>query len=372
VASSAPDLHVCLISIELFPDGVHGGFGRATRVIGRELARRGVRVSVVVPRRSPAHADVYELDGMTVRQFDARRPWRAMSHYRACNADVYHSQDTSVGTRLALHAAPRRQHVITFRDPMDARDWKIETDYSGRGRIGWTLYRHFIDGPLVDGAIPRVQARYCAAEFLRGKVARKYGLTTPPGFLPTPVEVPERVEKSPKPTVCFVGRWEGRKRPERFFELARELPNVRFVAIGGAQDAERDRALRRTFGALPNLELTGFVDQFSSDTVSRVLGESWILVNTSAREGLPNTFLEASAHRCALLSYSDPDGFASRFGIVATDEAGGLRAGLESLLDGDRWRAAGEAGHAYVRQIFATDRAIAAHLEAYRSLTQAS
>ena len=41
-------MHVCLMCIEFFGDSIYGGFGRSTRFIGRDLARRGVQVSVVV------------------------------------------------------------------------------------------------------------------------------------------------------------------------------------------------------------------------------------------------------------------------------------------------------------------------------------
>src|SRR4029079_11879393 len=87
---------------------------------------------------------------------------------------------------------------------------------------------------------------------------------------------------------------------------------------------------------LPNLEMPGHVDQFASGAVASALNESWILVNTAVREGLPNAFLEAAAHGCAILSAVDPDGFASRFGVKV--EADNFAAGLETLLQGDRWR----------------------------------
>ena len=65
--------------------------------------------------------------------------------------------------------------------------------------------------------------------------------------------------------------------------------------------------LRRRFGGLPNLEMPGFVDQFAGTGLSDLLGESWILVNTAEREGLPTSFLEAFAHGCAILSRVNPD-----------------------------------------------------------------
>jgi len=356
-------MHVCLLCIELFGDSVYGGFGRSTRFIGRELAKRGVRVSIVVPRRSRERPDRYELEGMQVHQFPPSRPWSAVRILRACAADVYHSQDTSSTTFFARLAAPSAAHVTTFRDPMDAIDWRVETKWAGMPRRGWAQYHRFIDNPLVKLAVKRADALYCAAEFLIPKTMRMYGLATPPSFLPSPVGVPREVHKAVRPTACFVGRWEGRKRVETFFELARACPDVDFVAMGGARDPERDRALRNAYGSIPNLTMPGVLDQFTDPAWSEVLSRSWILVNTSLREGLPTTFIEATAHRCAILSFADPDGFASRFGFRATE--GALIDGLHHLLRGNRWRRLGEAGWQHVSRVFSVDVAMSAHLEAY-------
>ena len=185
--------------------------------------------------------------------------------------------------------------MITFRDPLDKEDWKIETELSGKGRVGWRLYRMYIDNPLVGWAVRRASGLYCAAEFLIPKVMRKYNLAQAPRFLPTPVAIPDTVSKAGRPTVCFVSRWGGRKRPERFFELSRRFPEVDFIAVGGDRDKERDRRLRSAYEGIPNLEMTGIIDQFQSGELSRILEKSWVLVNTSPREGLPNAFLEAAA-----------------------------------------------------------------------------
>ena len=163
-----------------------------------------------------------------------------------------------------------------------------------------------------------------------------------------------------------MGRWEGRKRVELFFELARERPEIDFVAIGGARDTRLDSQLRERYSQIANLRMTGVLDQFNSPQWSEELGQSWILINTSLREGLPTTFLEAAAHRCALLSFTDPDGFASQFGVVA--EEGRLAEGLDRLLDKNRWRALGQAGFQAVESEFGTEYAIQAHLALYRTL----
>jgi glycosyltransferase involved in cell wall biosynthesis len=170
--------------------------------------------------------------------------------------------------------------------------------------------------------------------------------------------------KADRPTVCYVGRWDRRKRPELFFELARARPDVRFLAVGRSRDAAWEAELRARYGAIANLELLGFVDQFTSNRLHDVLAESWIYVNTAAREGLPNAFLEAAAHGCAILSGVDPDAFASDFG--AQVEADDFAAGLDALLANDAWRAKGENARTFVRETWGTEPAIAAHLSAYR------
>jgi glycosyltransferase involved in cell wall biosynthesis len=356
-------MHICLICIEFFGDSIYGGFGRATRCIGAELAKRGLQVSVVVPRRSPERPDRYTLDGMTVHQIGPGRPDRALRLLSSLNADLFHSQDTSILTALAQMAAPHAAHVITFRDPMDRHDWAIESDFAGMPQLGWNLYRWFITNPLVVQSLRRMDGLFCAAEFLITKTSALYQLPRHPKFLASPVPMPGPIAKAAHPTVCFVGRWEGRKRVELFFELAREHPHIDFLAIGGARDPASDQALRERYGAIPNLQMPGVLDQFTGPAWSEALGRSWILVNTSAREGLPTTFIEAAAHRTAILSFTDPDGFASRFGRCV--EGGSLSEGLAWLLQNDRWRQLGDMGRACVEATFSPPVAMEAHQRAY-------
>jgi len=358
-------MRVCLISVEIFAWGKYGGFGRATRTIAGELRRRGVDVTVVVPRvkRQPAQQ---ELDGIPIHAVKPQRWPSAIELFRHVNADIYHSEEPSLGTYLAMRAMPERVHVITFRDTRDAHDWRTELSMpslsSAQVLANW-LYE---DNWLVRRAVRNADALFAAAKFLIPKAKSKYNLKETPQFLPTPVNIPARVEKAIEPTVCFISRWDRRKRPEIFFELARSFPQVHFIAAGKSRDEDWDRYLRAKYGQLPNLEIVGFIDQFQSDEIYNILSKSWILVNTAAREGLPNAFLEASAHRCAILSFVDPDGFSSQFGYHASRDD--FAHGLETLLSNDGWRACGEKGYDYVSQQFQRDIAIDQHLAIYQRL----
>ena len=172
--------------------------------------------------------------------------------------------------------------------------------------------------------------------------------------------------KAKQPTVCFLGRWDKRKRPEVFFELARQHPDVSFIAMGNAQGRRRDQGLRLRYGDIPNLEMTGFIDQFSSRRFEEILSRSWILVNTSELEGLPRAFLEAAFHECAILASVDPDGFASRFGYRVTD--GNYSGGLQTLLNDSKWRGLGKQGRAHVESTHGREAAVSHHLRVYEGL----
>lgn len=358
-------MRICLISVEIFAWGKYGGFGRATRTIGRELVNRGHEVSAVVPRR-PGQGPVELLDGMTVLSFPSHSWLSPARLLREVDAEVYHSCEPSSATYLATRARPDRGHMVTCRDPRDREDWKIEFSLPSRSRLRVVANYVYENGPLVRRGVQRADAVYAAARCLVPKAQKVYRLRTPPGFLPTPIEIPASVEKAPEPTVCFVGRLDRRKRPEVFLDLAERFPDVRFIAVGASNDPSWDRYLHDKYGSLPNLDMRSFVDQFRSDELSQILSRSWVIVNTSAREGLPNSLLEAAAHRCAILSAVDPDGFASQYGWHVQDDD--FEGGLRFLIEDDRWRARGLTGWRYVAETFATDRAIDAHMAAYRSL----
>lgn len=360
-------MRICLVSVEIFAWGKYGGFGRATRTIGRELVERGHDVFAVVPRRQ-GQAATESLDGMTVLSFPPRRWLSSARLLRDTDAHIYHSCEPSLGTYLATRTRPERGHMVTCRDPRDWEDWKTEFALPSRSRLRVVANYVYENGPLVRRGVQRADAVYAAARCLVSKAQSVYRLRTPPRFLPTPIQIPDSVEKASEPTVCFVGRLDRRKKPEVFFALVERFPGVRFIAVGASNDPAWDQYLRERYGSLPNLELRGFVDQFKTNELSEILSQAWILVNTSAREGLPNSLLEAAAHRCAILSAVDPDGFASRFGWHA--ENGDFEGGLRFLVDEGHWRERGLAAWRYVDATFETGRAIDSHLAAYDELLE--
>ena len=211
-----------------------------------------------------------------------------------------------------------------------------------------------------------MDAVYTIGKCLVPKVNKMYGLTKSSEFLPTPVAVPDDIKKADKPTVCYLARLDRRKRPELFLDLAEKFPDVQFIAMGKSRDRKWDTYLRNKYRDIPNLEMTGFVDQFSSNQHSEILEKSWIMMNAATREALPNAFIESSSHKCAILSHVNPDNFASEFGYHA--ETDNFSEGLKYLLENNRWQEQGKKGYAYIKDTFELDKSIAQHIRIYQDL----
>jgi len=357
-------MRVCLICAEFFGWGSRGGFGYATRVIGRELVKQGVETYAVIPRPQSQSEQRLELEGVKIVSVERTKPFSAADIYREIDADVYHSQQPSLASLIAQTAQPDKIHLGTLRDPRSIGDWWKEFTHPTHHKIQVAMTWGYYENPLARRALQRMHGLYVPAYFLADKAQKLYSLKEKPGFLPTPVLVPEAVEKTQRPTLLFVGRWDRVKQPWRFFELAKQFPQVDFVAIGSAHNLDYEAELRAKYSGISNLNMVGYVDQFASNALSDYLGQAWVLVNTSAKEALPNTFVEACAHRCAIISPLDPDNFASRFGVHVKENR--FADAVSYLLANDRWRAYGQAGYEYVRERNELATAATSHIQTYR------
>jgi glycosyltransferase involved in cell wall biosynthesis len=348
--------------LEIFAWGKYGGFGRATRFLGRELVKSGCEVYAVVPRRIN-QKQVEELDGIRVYSFPKLFPFASLPLLREIDADIYHSQEPSFTTYLAMKSMPHKKHLITFRDTRERGDWKVELDNPSLNKLQVLTNIIFEDNILVHKSVRQADSVFCAADCVGQKAKRKYKLRYLPPLLPTPVHIANKVNKAHIPTVCYIARLDKRKKPERFLKMPPFFPNVNFIVVGTSKNKDYDAYLRKTYSPLPNLEMTGFIDQFRDNSLSEILEKSWIMVNTASREGLPNSFLEAASHQCSILSYVNPDDFASRFGYHAKEDD--FEKGLTLLLQQNRWQELGYKGYQFVRSTYATKIAVDKHIGIY-------
>jgi glycosyltransferase involved in cell wall biosynthesis len=365
--------HICILTSQYFGWGIYGGFGSMSRKLAESLAEAGYKVSVILPRRSD-QKPIETINRVEVRSFPALNIVEALRLIRNSDADIFHSQDPTILTYFAQKLHPKCIHLVTCRDPRDAKDWWIEFFHATGKRRLFIPFNYLTESSyLVKRAVRKADGVYCPAHFLKPKIKRMYRLKEMPTLLPNLIDVPESLpKKSEVPTITFIARWDKRKRPWLFMELAKQFPKYCFICIGqGSASAESgyDAELRTRYSGIPNLELPGFINRFTEpERMHSILSDTWVFVSTAAREGLPLTFLEAAAYGCSILSVVDPDQFATRFGrqVHLDDFASALQALLvDSPLD------KGRAAHEYVKETYEKSNALAAHIEQYNAKTNA-
>jgi glycosyltransferase involved in cell wall biosynthesis len=302
--------HVCFVSPTGWPvfSGakdipVVGGAEVQQGFIARALVQRGFRVSLISLDYGQAEPSV--VDGITC--FKAHRPyagipvvrfvhprmtfmWNAM---RRVNADVYYNRSASVTT--ALMALFCRHHgkrsIYAGASDMDFIPGQEEIQLA-RDKWIFEFGLKRIDSVVVQNAGQLENFR------------RHYGRDAT--YIPS-THVPRPGARADhRGYVLWVARMGPSKRPLLAIEIAKRLPQYRFVIVGGPEGGREGAALYRSVIELakqaPNVEMTGFVPYTEVD---RYFNGGRVLLNTSEFEGFPNTFLQAWARGIPSVSLLD-------------------------------------------------------------------
>ncbi len=149
--------------------------------------------------------------------------------------------------------------------------------------------------------------------------------------IPNGYDLPPTADLAPhtdRQYVLWVGSMDPKqKRPKRFLDLARQLPDVQFRMIGPPDNdnPEYFDEVEADARSVPNLEFLGFVEP---EDIHSQYRDAIGVVNTSDYEGFPNVFLEAWRYGTPVISLQH-----SLDGIL-TDEPVGIHAGsMDALVD---------------------------------------
>ncbi|MFK7906816.1 MAG: glycosyltransferase family 4 protein [Chitinophagales bacterium] len=359
-------MKICIIASQLLGNEKIGGFGSMSKQLALTLQEKGIEVVVLMPQRK-GKGKKKNLNPFPIVFIYKEDLWN-LDFFRAIDADIYHSQNQTILSSLARIAEPNKKHIVTCRDPRNWKDWINEFQHATWNRRRKIPFNYLTEeSKLAYWAIQKADIVGVPAKFLIPKVQKMYGLKENPIFLPNiediPIEVPQ---KNSQPTLLWVGRMAKRKYPEHFIELAGHFPNVKFQLLGRTEETRRWQYLNDLAAQYANVEMLGYKDKFRDTDFFDYFDKAWILVNTSSREGLPLTFIEAAARGCAIVSASNPDNFASEFGAWAKDRK--FVEGIRYLLEGDKWRKKGRLAHQYVYEQYKKEVAIEAHLNVYNQL----
>ncbi|MFZ4680918.1 MAG: glycosyltransferase family 4 protein [Terrimicrobiaceae bacterium] len=127
------------------------------------------------------------------------------------------------------------------------------------------------------------------------------------------LQKPEFYRGADKPVdLLWVARCHPVKRPHLFLDLAERLPRARCRMICSVQDEPLWKEVKRRAEQIPNVE---FLEAAPYREIQTHFNAAAIFVNTSDREGVPNTFIHSGLGHAAILSLVvDPDGMFQHFG----------------------------------------------------------
>jgi glycosyltransferase involved in cell wall biosynthesis len=329
-----------------------GGAEVQQATIARELARRGHRVSMISCDFGQHDGEIADgVQALTMFAPDAGLPglrfvhprftslWAAM---RRADADVYYYRTRALTLafvvafcrwhgRRSIYAAAHDNDFAPGARFRHARD---------RALFGWGL-RH-VDRVVVQSERQRelcIARGRADAELIPSCYGHRGGDADADG---------------PVLWVATLRPW---KQPERLFELAERLPELRFRVVGGpgegAAALRYAEQLHERARALPNVEMLGFVPHAD---VERHFDGASAFVNTSAREGFPNTFLQAWSRGMPTLSFVDPQ--VTLDGTPVGRVVGSVDAMAETLrawrADRAQWAAEGRRARAALERFHST------------------
>ncbi|HUF81711.1 MAG TPA: glycosyltransferase family 4 protein [Burkholderiales bacterium] len=365
-------MRICFLGLENLPVlapeyRAHRVGGEAVQqtLLARALARRGHEVSMVTG--DYGQADGTQWDG--IRVFAAYHPdagvpvlrfvhprwtgtWSALAR---ADADIYYTSCAGMQAGLVALFCRQYRKRFVFRAASDTdcdRDRVLLKFARDRWLYAYGLRR--ADAILVQSA-----AQAAALRRSYGLASRVAGmLVEPPAAIP-----PRDID------VLWIANIQGLKRPERFLELARLLPDATLHMAGGCLPGAEAlfEDIRGAAAARPNVRFHGGLPYRDAGAL---YGRARVFVNTSDIEGFPNSYLQAWIRGVPVVTLIDPDGVIEREGLgIAVASPGNIADAVRHLLsDPAAWRAASERCRAFMAREYGEDRIISAYIDTFEGL----
>lgn len=303
---------ICLVGLMNLPvlarEYAHHGIGGMQvqqTLLGRQLAKRGFDVSMVV--HDLGQPDGASWDGITTwRTFEpsAGIPVLRYVHPRwtsiwgalkRADADIYYV--SGVGMMLGLVAMFARRYGRKFVYRL------ASTSDCHPDTIHVRLWR---DKQLYAYGLKRADLVLSQTSEQQRLMLRNYSRTSlvVPSLIDPPGLSPAFGERDID--VLWVGALRRVKRPLLLLDLARRLPHLKFAMAGGPypEEAALFDQVKRDAAALPNVR---FLGQVPYHDVGTLFERARLLAGTSEVEGVPNTYLQAWGHGAPVVAYLDPE-----------------------------------------------------------------
>lgn len=324
-----------------------GGAEVQQTLLASNLAKLGYPVSFLVPDFGQP-AEITTEEGIVLVKIrpqsgrliglrfldEIRRFFQAMNR---ANADVYYQRAGSPVTGIAALYCRLKGKPLVF-------SLASNMDLDGTWKTGLRPHYYKLFQYGVKHATVIVTQTDDQTALLRRNMHREGVL-----IRSTFARPPSSVRSANSRYILWVGNFWGVKRPAMFLELATRMPQYQFMMVGGAHSGEEHifEEVSADARSIPNLQLTGAVPY---SEVGKYFDGALVFVNTSSKEGFPNTYLQAWCRGIPVIATFDADGLIARYGLgrhcANLDE---LAAGVDELMRDDRLRTkTGERAASYV------------------------
>lgn len=348
---------------------VVGGSEVQQLLVGQGLRQLGFQISYVSEdfgQGSRAIVNSFTVLSFRLRRNKIAQAFALLRALRRAAADVYCVVDMpKYGALIYVFCRLTGRKIVQAL----ASDVEVETVKGDPRGTGWAYLAHAAWRRRADLVLAQTTFQ---AERLRAR----WGIAAEiaPCIVPVPLEEPE-----PRPSAdCFRVLWVGRlspfKRAAWIPEIARRLPDMEFVVVGGRTREAPDHyeTVAPLLRACQNVSWQGFVPYPQVDAWFR---SARVLLHTSGpgSEGFPNVFLQAWAAGIPVVSTgSDPDGLLTQRGLGLL--AGTVEEAAEALrqlaADPARCQEIGRRGRAYVWETHRPEAAVPRLAALFRQLVQ--
>jgi glycosyltransferase involved in cell wall biosynthesis len=346
-ADASKKIKVCFVAPKAYPifnpakGEYFGGAEVDLYYLATEFARdKNFEVSFIVA--DYGQNDVEIIEGVTVlKSLDFRRStldgllrtWKALSD---ADADIYVLKCASPGVPLVATFCKIHRRVFVYRLAS-----MLESD-------GTYIRQHPVLGRLFAWSLRQAKLVFAQNKNDAENLAKTMNISS--HVIPNGHRLPP-AQKQSRDIILWAGRDDPVKNPEYFIELAKAIPNERFVMV--CQTLYNDRHYEDLISQadkIPNLQ---FVHHVPFNRIDDYFLRAKILVNTSFSEGFPNTFIQAGKCGASILSFKvNPDGFLDRFvcGLYADGNLEKMIDSLKHLLNNETYLKLGQNGLRYVEQ----------------------
>ena len=307
---------ICFVSLHIYPllkktsINFIGGAEVQQHLIGKELSGRGYSVTYITFDHGQGiisrigNFDIVSafkpLAGIPVLRFIYPRLVKIWQALNRTNADIYYVRCASMLLGVVEYWARMNKKKVIFCGAVDPdfepKDVQIKY-YRDKLIYFWGLKR--CSTIVVQNSYQKIMLR---KNFGRDGIIIYNGMNRHYG-----------VSQS-RDTILWVANIKRKKDPNTFIDLAKQMPDEKFVMVGGKVEGHEDlfEYVTRESDKLPNLNFKGFLPL---EKTEREFDKAKLFINTSLYEGFPNTFLQSWRQGIPVLSFFDPDGLITKHSL---------------------------------------------------------